>query len=190
MGPGLRDADGTNSYPRAYVITGFVCCYFSGWFLSVGNIGGLLVQLCSLLILQHNWHDAEKSLSYYRKVNQVSKLIGTRVYKAIQWYRPHLTERTLCSSFTEKHYNDVTMNAMASQITSLTIVYSTVYLGADQRKHQSSASQAFVRGIHRCPGNSRTKGQLRRKCFHLMTSSRNQSRHEGKTMQCNYSAIA
>ena len=36
---------------------------------------------------------------------------------------------------------------MASQITSLTIVYLTVYLGADQRKHQSSASLAFVRGI-------------------------------------------
>ena len=42
------------------------------------------------------------------------------------------------------HYNDVKMSAMASQITSLTIVYSSVYSGADQRKHQSSASQAFV----------------------------------------------
>ena len=41
------------------------------------------------------------------------------------------------------------MGAMASQITSLTIVYSTVYSGADQRKHQSSASLAFVRGIAR-----------------------------------------
>ena len=41
------------------------------------------------------------------------------------------------------------MSAMASQITSLTIVYSTVYSGADQRKHQSSTSLAFVRGIHR-----------------------------------------
>ena len=41
------------------------------------------------------------------------------------------------------------MTAMASQITSLTIVYSTIYSGADQRKHQSSASLAFVRGIHR-----------------------------------------
>ena len=39
------------------------------------------------------------------------------------------------------------MNAMASQITSLTGVYSTVYSGADQRKHQISASLAFVRGI-------------------------------------------
>ena len=41
------------------------------------------------------------------------------------------------------------MSAMASQITSLTVVYSIVYSGADQRKHQSSASLAFVRGIHR-----------------------------------------
>ena len=41
------------------------------------------------------------------------------------------------------------MGEVASQITSLKIVYSTVYSGADQRKHQSSASLAFVRGIHR-----------------------------------------
>ena len=47
------------------------------------------------------------------------------------------------------HYSDVIMAAMTSQINSLTIVYSTVYSGADQRKHQSSASLAFVRGIHR-----------------------------------------
>ena len=41
------------------------------------------------------------------------------------------------------------MTTMASQIVSLTVVYSTVYSDADQRKHQSSASLAFVRGIHR-----------------------------------------
>ena len=63
------------------------------------------------------------------------------------------------------------MSAIASQITSLTIVYSTVYSGADQRKHQSSASLAFVWGIHRDRWIPRTKGQLRGKCFHLMTSS-------------------
>ena len=45
------------------------------------------------------------------------------------------------------HYNDVIMSTITSQITSLTIVYSTVYSGADQRKHQSSASLAFVRGM-------------------------------------------
>ena len=52
------------------------------------------------------------------------------------------------------HYNDVIMGVMASQITRLTIVYSTVYSGVDQRKHQSSASLAFVRGIHWWPVNS------------------------------------
>ena len=41
------------------------------------------------------------------------------------------------------------MGTIASQMTSLTIVYSTVYSGANQRKHQRSASLAFVRGIHR-----------------------------------------
>ena len=45
------------------------------------------------------------------------------------------------------HYNDVTMSVMASQIPSLTIVYSTVYSGADQRKHQSSASLASMWGM-------------------------------------------
>ena len=65
-----------------------------------------------------------------------------------------LSMRWLCRF----HYNDVIMSAMASQITSLTIVYSTFYSGADKRKHQSSASLA-------------RKGQWRGKCFHLMTSS-------------------
>ena len=49
------------------------------------------------------------------------------------------------------HHNDVIMGSMASQITSLAIVYSAVYSGTDQRKHQSSASLAFARGIHWSP---------------------------------------
>ena len=57
------------------------------------------------------------------------------------------------------------MSAMASQITSLMIVYSTVYSGGDQRKHQSSASLAFVRGIHRWPMNSPHKWPVTRKMF-------------------------
>ena len=69
------------------------------------------------------------------------------------------------------HYIDVIMTTMASQITSLTVVYLTVYSDADQRKHQSSASLAFVQGIHRDRWIHRTKDQLRGKCFHLMTSS-------------------
>ena len=69
------------------------------------------------------------------------------------------------------HYIDVLMTTMASHITSFTVVYSTVYSDANQRKHQSSASLAFVWGIHRDRWISRTKGQLRGKCFPLMTSS-------------------
>ena len=59
------------------------------------------------------------------------------------------------------HYGDVVMGTVASQITSLTIVYSTVYSGADQRKHQSSASLAFVREIL----NSPHKWPVTRKMF-------------------------
>ena len=55
----------------------------------------------------------------------------------------------------QSYYNDVIMTTMASQITTLTVVYSTVYSDADQRQHQIP----------------HTKGQLRGKCFHLMTSS-------------------
>ena len=63
------------------------------------------------------------------------------------------------------HYNDFIMGTMASQITSLAIVYSTVYSGADQRKLQSSASLAFVRGIHQRLVNSSHKGPVARKMF-------------------------
>ena len=63
------------------------------------------------------------------------------------------------------HYSDVIMGTIASQITSLTIVYSTVYSDADQRKHQSFASLAFVWGIHRGPVNSPHKWPVTRKMF-------------------------
>ena len=62
-------------------------------------------------------------------------------------------------------YNDIIMSAMASQVTSLMIVYSSAYSGADQRKHQSSVSLAFVRGIHRRPVNSPHKWPVTRKVF-------------------------
>ena len=53
-----------------------------------------------------------------------------------------------------QNYHDVIMGAMASQITSLTIVYSTVYSSADRRKYKSPTSLAIVRGLHRWPVNS------------------------------------
>ena len=57
------------------------------------------------------------------------------------------------------------MTMIASRITSLTVVYSIVYSDADQRKHQSSASLAFVCGIHRGPVNSPHKWPVTRKIF-------------------------
>ena len=62
------------------------------------------------------------------------------------------------------HYSDVIMGAVASQITSFTIVCSTVYSGADQRGRQSSTSLAFVWGInHNSPVNSPHKWPVTRK---------------------------
>ena len=63
------------------------------------------------------------------------------------------------------HYDDVIMTRLASQITSLTVVYSIVYSGVNQRKHQSSASLAFVREIHRGPVNFPHKWPVTRKMF-------------------------
>ena len=63
------------------------------------------------------------------------------------------------------HYNEVIMGTIASQITSLTIVYSIVYSDADHKKHQSSMSLAFVRGIHWGLVNSPHKWPVPRKMF-------------------------
>ena len=73
-------------------------------------------------------------------------------------------------------YTDVIMGPIASQINSLTIVYSTVYSGADRRKHESSASLTFGWGIHRRPVNCPHKWLVTQKMFPfndvIMTSSR------------------
>ena len=68
-------------------------------------------------------------------------------------------------SIIDVHYDDVIMGTTVSLITSLTIVYSTVYPDGDRRKHQSSASLAFVWGIHRGPVNSPHKWPVTREMF-------------------------
>ena len=98
-------------------------------------------------------------------------------------------------SSVESRYNDVIIGVMASQITSLTIVYSTVYSGAYQSKHQSYTLLAFVRGIHRRPVNSPHKGPVRWKmfpfddvimCVHVMMSSWKNNPHRGKGINNTY----
>ena len=71
----------------------------------------------------------------------------------------------ISNSWISVHYSDVIMSTLTSQITSLMIVYSAVYSGADQRKHQSSASLAFMREIHQWPVNSPRKGPVTWKMF-------------------------
>ena len=81
-------------------------------------------------------------------------------YQYDHWYRTswHITTQLI-------NYDDVIMGTMASQITSLTIVYSTVNSGADQSNYQSSSSLAFEWGIHREPENSPHKWSVMRKMF-------------------------
>ena len=57
------------------------------------------------------------------------------------------------------------MGSVASQITRVSIIYSTVCSGADQRKHYSSTSLAFVRDIHQWQVNSPHKEPVTRKMF-------------------------
>ena len=84
----------------------------------------------------------------------------TSIYKSLVGYIS-ATERWKIGL----HYSDVIMSSMASQITDVSIVYSTVCSGADQRKKQSSASLAFVRGIHRWPMTSLHKWPVKQKLF-------------------------
>ena len=92
-----------------------------------------------------------------------TKFWGFDTPRILMSYR--LVNREHCWITPPSHYCDVIMDAIASQITSLTIVYSTVYSGADQRKIQSSASLAFVRRIHRWPVNSPHKWLITQKMF-------------------------
>ena len=106
----------------------------------------LLPQIGARELCQHLFHilaDKSHGGSNYRQLiclfKRLSKLTPKNSSKlrltGLLWGWTDLTKR---------HYSDVTMGAMASKITSLTIVYPTVYSGAGQRKHQSSASRAFV----------------------------------------------
>ena len=137
-------------------------------------------------------HDMEKLSTSLALCEGNLPVAGGFLFTMDHWYGVSMMLFCILSSrISCWHYNDVIMTTMASQITSLTVVYSTVYLDADQRKHQSSASLAFVWGIHRDRWIPRTNGQLRGKCFHLMTSSWNKllSRFVTTWRYCNVTVI-
>ena len=129
-----------------------------------GNIGtwqGLIVSLCFHIQFSYRYHNPRSKLIYTK---MAIELYLRWLHFLKKWYDSHsLVHFRL--KYVLLHYNDVIMGAMASQITSLTIAYSTVYSGADQRKLQSSASLVFVWGIHRWPMNSPYKWPIARKMF-------------------------
>ena len=91
-----------------------------------------------------------------------------------------------CHAIIRTHCSDVIMSKMVYQITSLTIVYSTFYSGADQRKHQTSASLALVRGIHRWPMNSPHKWPVTRKMSRFDNVITLRWRHNGRDSVSNH----
>ena len=96
---------------------------------------------------------------YWKYFHAMKKLYALHVF--IYSYHDAVHSGQYCQC------NDVIRRAMASQITSLTIVYATVNSDADQRKHQRSPSLAFVWGIHRWPVNSPQKGPVTRNMLPL-----------------------
>ena len=109
------------------------------------------------------WHDSnwtQPPAATHSSVVVVGVLGGWERGCSTKWYWRGLV---LLMQTDMQHYGDVIMGALASQITSLPIVYLTVCSGVDQGKHQSSASLAFVWVIHRWSVNSPHKWPVRRK---------------------------
>ena len=117
----------------------------------------LLLRYCSRAKPKPPWS------SYRRKTRQNHILFFIPIHFLYQ--NIHTVTHSTPMGHENLHYSDVAMSMMASQITSVAIVYSIVCSGADQRKHQSSTSLAFVREIHRWPVNSPHKGPVMRKMF-------------------------
>ena len=95
-----------------------------------------------------------------KRVPHLCKIVGRKRWRLFIKSFAHINSMVLLTN----HYGAVIMGAIASQITSFTTVDSTVS-DADQRKHQSTASLAFVRGIHRGSVNSPHKWPVTRKMF-------------------------
>ena len=129
-----------------------------------------LVYTIVILLLVGARVSATMALIFWEIWSHIFKRFGvddfhymhTRAFTYLYSYDPECNMVIWCWNI---HYCDVIMGVVASRITSFTIVYSTVYSDADQRKHQSSAPLAFVRGIHRGPVNSPHKWPVTRKMF-------------------------
>ena len=133
----------------------FTICRSATWWHALG----VTIKIVNCFLIYGSWKIFLPHKDYLKSIN------GNLLIPGHNW--PHeLRPVVLLSLLAQQktcHCNDVIMNAIASQITSLMIVYSTVYSDADKRKHQSSASLVFVRGIQRWPMNSLHKRPVTRK---------------------------
>ena len=126
------------------------------------------LKQCWLTINEIRWHSYEGNVSL--NTHDINPLVVFENFDI--WNQNYISHGKINTSLFQAlfqlsalHYSDVIRSAMASQITSLVIVYSTVYWGADQRKHKSSASLAFEMGIHRWSVNSPHKGPATQNMF-------------------------
>ena len=129
------------------------------------NHWGRMTHICTRKLDQHSQHLLY--LCYNRNfvskhVSEYREFIEICIFEI--WSELHFS-----------HYNHVIVGAMASQITSVSIVYFTVCSNTAQRKHQRSASLTFVKGIHRWPVNFPHEGPETQKMFPF-----------GDVIMCNY----
>ena len=124
---------------------------FLSFSYSLSQVG----TICLILICRQSYSLPIYKLLYLTYLLYIP-IIYTQYIFSHGWYE---------NQFRRLQYGNVKRGAMASQITGVSIVYSIACSGADQRKHQSSASMAFVKGIHWSPVNSPHKGPVTRKMF-------------------------
>ena len=149
---------------------------------NIHHTNNILFSLCIINIITKYWQEtASHNKSVYPFIllswlslfasnmpHFLNRLLVTRQITSIHFLKFRKNKQAIKANlfhFFHHHYNDVIMSAMASQISSLTIVYATVYSGANQRKHQSSVPLAFVRGIHQRSVNAPHKGPVTRKMY-------------------------
>ena len=127
------------------------------WFM----IAPELVQFGCIISYLHGWISNE--LPQGSAITTLSKCrdIQRDLVSHFEWWCLIVRQATR----NDPHYGDVIMSVVTSQIIGVSMVCSTVCSSAEQRKHQSSASLAFVRGIHRWPVNFPHKGPVTRKIF-------------------------
>ena len=139
-------------------------CIINGW-VNIGEAGDLRCHCthCDVIVMEHvYWHKVQQSIKW-NQINWPEQESLNNEFHC--WCSICIAPQYYAWPSATHHYDAVIMGAMASQITSLTSVYSIIYSDADQGKHQSSASPAFVWGIHRGSVNSPHKWPVTRKMF-------------------------